>query len=92
MHLRENIIIVKRENRRSSESKAMLASALPSRDGGRLYVKRMADFLGHSNDLITLSSQVSPYNSFTFIYCTLGRVNLRLFLEMSKGGRIVFLV
>ena len=46
---------VKRENRRSSESKAMLAFALPSRDGGRLYVKRMADFLGHSNDLITLS-------------------------------------
>ena len=44
MHLREIIINnVKRENRRSSESKAMLASALPSRDGGRLYVKRMAD-------------------------------------------------
>jgi hypothetical protein len=44
MHLREIIINnVNRENRRSSESKAMLASALPSRDGGRLYVKRMAD-------------------------------------------------
>jgi len=69
MHLREIIINnVKRENRRSSESKAMLASALPSRDGGRLYVKRMADFFGHSNDLITLSlSQVLTYNSLYII-------------------------
>jgi len=73
MHLREIIINnvlgqakrqsrAKRENRRSSESKAMLASALPSRDGGRLYVKRMADFFGHSNDLITLSGTLT-YNS-----------------------------
>ncbi len=78
MHLREIIIKnnVKRENRRSSESKAMLASALPSRDGGRLYVKRMADFLGHSwtsqatssitDNLITLS-QVLTYNSLYII-------------------------
>ena len=67
MHLREIIINnVKRENRRSSESKAMLASALPSRDGGRLYVKRMADFFGHSNDLIALS-QVLTYNSLYII-------------------------
>jgi len=53
----------------SSESKAIIASALPSRDGGRLYVKRMADFFGHSwtsqatssitNDLITLSLSLS---------------------------------
>ena len=37
-----------RANRWSSESKAMLASALPSRDGGRLYVKIMAETFGHS--------------------------------------------
>ena len=68
MHLREIIINnVKRVNRRSSESKAMLASALPSRDGGRLYVKRMTDFLGHSNDLITLSLRYSPTIAYTLI-------------------------
>ena len=52
--------------------------------------KRMADFLGHSDKLITLS-QVLTYKSF-YSQSASGRVNLRLFLEMSKGGRIVFLV
>ena len=50
----------------------------------------MADFLGHSDKLITLS-QVLTYKSF-YSQSASGRVNLRLFLEMSKGGRIVFLV
>ena len=52
--------------------------------------KRMADFLGYSDKLITLS-QVLTYKSF-YSQSASGRVNLRLFLEMSKGGRIVFLV
>ena len=50
--------------------------------------KRMADFLGYSDKLITLS-QVLTYKSF-YSQSASGRVNLRLFLEMSKGGRIVF--
>ena len=41
-----------RANRRSSERKAMLASVLPSRDGGRLYVKIMAETFGHYNILL----------------------------------------
>ena len=83
MHLREIIINnVKRENRRSSESKAMLASALPSRDGGRLYVKRMADFFGHSNDLIALSLRYSPTIVYTLLICADTRVNnIRLSLH-----------
>ena len=40
-------------------------------------VKKMADFLGHSNNLITLS-QVLTYNSISFIYRPHGRVNIRL--------------
>ena len=43
--------------------------------------KRMADFLGHSDNLITLSlslslslSQVLTYNSITLIYCPRGRI------------------
>ena len=53
-------------------------------------VKRMTDFFGHSNDLITLS-QVSTYNSFIFIYCPRGR-QYTAFLAMKRGGRIVFSV
>ena len=45
---RETLNNANRANRRSSERKAMLASALPSRDGGRLYVKIMAETFGHS--------------------------------------------
>ena len=53
-------------------------------------VKRMADFLGHSNNLITLS-QVLTYNSISFIYRPRGRVNIRLSLLSGKGGRCVFI-
>ena len=55
------------------------------------FVKReqkMTDFLGHSNNFATLS-QVLTYTSFYSLSAS-GRVNLRLFLEMSKGGRSVF--
>ena len=52
--------------------------------------KRMADFLGHSNIFVSLSSQVLTYNSTSFISRPRGRVDLRLFLERTKGGRIVF--
>ena len=59
-HRESNIKKLNAANRRSSERKAMLASALPSRDGGRLYVKIMADFLGHYNNFATLSLRRSP--------------------------------
>ncbi len=35
-------------------------------------------------------SQVPTYNNTSFIYRSRGRVNIQLFLEKSKGGRIVF--
>ena len=52
----------------------------------------MAEFLGHSKDLITLSlSQVLTYSSSHIIKIRgRPRVNIRLFLEQTKGGRIVF--
>ena len=52
----------------------------------------MADFLGHSNDLIILSlflSQVPTYNSISFMYRPRGRVNIRLSLQSCKGGRMI---
>lgn len=52
--------------------------------------KRMADFLGHSNDLIILSlflSQVPTYNSISFMYRPRGRVNIRLSLQLGSWGR-----
>ena len=59
-------------------------------------VKRMIDFLGHSNNFTTLSlslslSQALTYNSL-YIIKTRGRprVNIRLSLHPCKGGRIVF--
>ena len=57
--------------------------------------KGMADFLGHSNDLIILSlslsgTQVPTYNSISFMYRPRGRVNIRLSLQSCKEGRIVF--
>ena len=53
--------------------------------------KRMAEFLGHSKDLITLSPQVLIYNSL-FIIKGRGhpRVNIRLFLLSGKGSQLVF--
>ena len=61
--------------------------------------KIMTETFGHSSTsqatssitdhLITLS-QVPTYNNTSFIYRPRGRVNLRLFLERTKGGRIVF--
>ena len=59
--------------------------------------KIMAETFGHSNIFATLSlslslslSQVPTYNNTSFIYRPRGRVNIRLFLEKSKGSRIVF--
>ena len=52
----------------------------------------MADFLGHSNDLIILSlflSQVPTYNSISFMYRPRGRVNIRLSLQSCNGGRMI---
>ena len=47
--------------------------------------------LSITNHFITLS-QALTYNSTSFIYCPRGRVNLRLFLERTKGGCIGLLV
>ena len=52
---RETLNNANTANRWSSESKAMLASALPSRDRGRLYVKIMAETFGRYNIFATLS-------------------------------------
>ena len=56
--------------------------------------KRMAEFLGHSNNLITLSHSLTGTNRQSYIIKNRGRprVNIRLFLQRCKGGRIVFYV
>lgn len=58
--------------------------------------KGMADFLGHSNDLIILSLSLSlrypPTIAFPYMYRPRGRVNIRLSLQSCKGGRNVFSV
>ena len=50
----------------------------------------MAEFLGHSNNFDTLS-QVLTYNRLYIEFRGRPRVNIRLFLQSGKGGRIVFI-
>ena len=56
----------------------------------------MADFLGHSNNFATLSLSLSLSLSQALASNTSiknrghPRVNIRFFLEPTKGGRIVF--
>ncbi len=52
--------------------------------------KRMADLLGHSKDLITLSQVLTYNNIYINRICGRSRVNIRHFLQSGKGGRIVF--
>ena len=50
--------------------------------------KRMADLFGHSKDLITLSVSLrySPTITYTLLRLAGTCVNIRLFLEKSKGS------
>ena len=56
--------------------------------------KRMADFLGHSNDLITLSLSLSLRNLTAspphLITYAPARVNIRLSMLSAMGSLIVF--
>ena len=56
----------------------------------------MTETFGHSKDLITLSLSLSlslkysPTITYTLLRLAGTRVNIRLFLQTGKGGRIVF--
>ena len=58
-------------------------------------MQKEAQVFGYSKDLITLSLSLSLRRSPTIAYTLLSgagtRVNIRLFLQSGKGGRIVFL-
>ena len=56
--------------------------------------KKNGYFLGHSDNLITLSlsgARLYKRGNNTFFYARVARVNIRLFLHSHKRSRIVFL-
>ena len=86
--------------RRTDATGGSRGEAMPERENVKNVniVKReqiMAEFLGHSKDLITLSLSLSLScaNRQSHIIKIRGRprVNIRLFMEKSMGGLFVFI-